>query len=170
MSDQVVIRPAKSPQDVAIISKLAYQIWRQHYTPIIGAAQVEYMLERFQSAEAITADLEAKRLEYHLVTCDHDPAGYMAFRMEEDRPCLFLSKFYVSCQHRGRGIGRAMLGKLIKIAAENDVNYIELTVNRHNKSSIAIYKNMGFQIVDSVCQDIGQGFVMDDHRLRLFLP
>ena len=41
------------------ISALAGEIWREHYTPIIGAEQVEYMLAKFQTAERI---LEVKSL------------------------------------------------------------------------------------------------------------
>ncbi|NCB47474.1 GNAT family N-acetyltransferase, partial [bacterium] len=32
--------------DAAELAGLAETIWREHYTPIIGAEQVEYMLER----------------------------------------------------------------------------------------------------------------------------
>lgn len=39
------------------IAGLAGEIWREHYTPIIGAAQVEYMLEKFQSADRIYSDI-----------------------------------------------------------------------------------------------------------------
>jgi hypothetical protein len=35
------------------IENLARAIWSQHYTPIIGASQVEYMVNNFQSFDAI---------------------------------------------------------------------------------------------------------------------
>ena len=37
---------AESTDDVALIATLADTIWRDHYTPIIGKGQVDYMMER----------------------------------------------------------------------------------------------------------------------------
>jgi len=36
---------------------LAREIWTDHYVPIIGQAQVDYMLDTFQREEAIAAQL-----------------------------------------------------------------------------------------------------------------
>ena len=53
MRNKIRITAAAGPRDIALIAGLARQIWTEHYTPIIGAAQVEYMLGRFQSQSAI---------------------------------------------------------------------------------------------------------------------
>lgn len=42
----VLVRVDRREQ-IAAVAALAREIWTQHYTPIIGAAQVAYMLERF---------------------------------------------------------------------------------------------------------------------------
>ncbi len=42
------------PQAVDVVSALAREIWSGHYTPIIGLAQVEYMLGAYQSSAAIS--------------------------------------------------------------------------------------------------------------------
>ena len=34
------------PEQIAAVAELAEEIWTQHYTPIIGPAQVLYMLEK----------------------------------------------------------------------------------------------------------------------------
>ena len=44
---------------VRAVAVLALEIWRQHYTPILGTAQVEYMLTRFQSVDAIDRNTSA---------------------------------------------------------------------------------------------------------------
>jgi diamine N-acetyltransferase len=51
------ILKVETNSQVATVAKLAREIWVQHFTPIIGDAQVEYMLHKFQSSEAIASQL-----------------------------------------------------------------------------------------------------------------
>lgn len=44
---------------------------------------------------------------------------------------------------------------------------IYLTVNKHNESSIAVYRKFGFRMADAVTTAIGGGFVMDDYIMEL---
>jgi hypothetical protein len=53
------IKRAKTREDAASIAGLARTIWTEHYTPIIGSSQVEYMLENIQSAEKIAEGMES---------------------------------------------------------------------------------------------------------------
>jgi hypothetical protein len=55
----------KSDEALGRVAELARETWMRHYTPIIGAAQVEYMLEKFQSAPAIAKQI-AEGFEYYL--------------------------------------------------------------------------------------------------------
>ena len=41
-----------------------------------------------------------------------------------------------------------------------------LTVNKGNDLGIRAYKGTGFQIVEAVVTDIGEGFVMDDYVME----
>ena len=94
--------------------------------------------------------------------------GYAACKNAEDY--LFLSKMYVHKDYRGRGISRCFLDEMINLAHnEYEVDKIRLTVNKNNAGSIAAYKKMGFDIVDSVVNDIGNGFVMDDYIMEKML-
>ena len=55
--------------DVALVAGLAEEIWNQHFVGIIGQGQVDYMLGKFQSAEAIAGQI-AEGYEYYLVRVD----------------------------------------------------------------------------------------------------
>ena len=59
------IKRAKTREDAASIAGLARTIWTEHYTPIIGSSQVEYMLENIQSAEKIAEAMESGS-EYYM--------------------------------------------------------------------------------------------------------
>jgi diamine N-acetyltransferase len=53
-------------KEIEKVASLAREIWTEHYTPIIGQEQVEYMLENFQSAGAIKEQIQTGVLYYLL--------------------------------------------------------------------------------------------------------
>ena len=140
---------------------MAREIWTAHYTPIIGPAQVAYMLERFQSEEAIARQIATGGYEYYLAP----DAGYLALVPDRDRQRVLLSKIYVREDRRGTGLGRAMVAQAETRCAELGCRELWLTVNKHNAGSIAFYERMGFRKTGAVVTDIGNGFVMDDWRM-----
>ena len=157
------------PEDTQRASELAAtarEIWTEHYTPIIGAAQVEYMLDKFQSAEAILRDISSNGYRYFIAYNGQKQAGYFAIKPDYDAGGLFLSKLYIKKSYRGLGISRLMLNKQILIAKENKLSHIWLTVNKNN-NSVKIYRKLGFEVVEEMVTDIGDGFVMDDYRMKL---
>ncbi|MGD2180300.1 GNAT family N-acetyltransferase [Lusitaniella coriacea] len=155
-----MIRIAETPNDIDIVSSLAGEIWREHYISIIGSAQVEYMLQEFQSVEAISKQI-AEGYKYFVISSDGIDCGYSSAKILDRE--IFLSKLYVKATFRGKGLGREAL-KFIEFRFNPEV--IRLTVNKNNTNSIAAYKKMGFEIVDEVVKDIGNGFVMDDFVLK----
>ncbi len=153
---------AKNKKAYSVIAQLADSIWREHYTPIIGAAQVSYMVNKFQSAQAIADQVKAG-IQYYLIFYNSQPAGYFAFEKKDGE--LFLSKFYVQKEHRGKGIGKAAMELIVREGEHLQCTQITLTVNKHNSASIKAYEKMGFHNLGGIVQDIGHGFVMDDFLL-----
>jgi ribosomal protein S18 acetylase RimI-like enzyme len=155
----VEIQRVETPGQIGHTAALAEEIWTEHYTPLIGSAQVAYMLERFQSAEAIGGAIERDGFRYYMI----GSAGYCAVRPEGDS--LFLSKLYIKKEYRGRGLA----GRLFRFALSEHpgTTRVWLTVNRGNTGAVKAYKKMGFIIEKEVVADIGGGFVMDDYLMSL---
>ena len=151
----------ESPEQIAAVAALARETWTQHYVPIIGAAQVEYMLAKFQSAEAIARQIAAEGYEYDLAP----GAGYLALVPDPAEKRLLLSKIYVKATRRGTGLGRTLAAFAEKRCGECGGNELWLTVNRNNLGSIAFYERLGFRKTQRLVTDIGGGFVMDDWRM-----
>ena len=156
----------ETPTQIAAVAALARETWTQHYGPLIGAAQVEYMLAKFQSAEAIARQIAGEGYEYYLAP----GAGYLALVPDRARQSVMLSKIYVRSSRRGTGVGRAMVDFAEKRAAELGGAELWLTVNKRNAGSIAFYEKMGFRKTAALATDIGAGFVMDDWRMAKRLP
>lgn len=152
--------------DIKTISTLANMIWNEYYVPIIGKEQVDYMLENFQSINAIKAQLKEGYL-YFLCADSQGYAGYFSVKPQNDNG-LFLSKIYLMKLSRGRGYSKLII-EFLKKFSQNKYTYINLTVNVNNVNSINIYKKLGFNIIDTQIADIGGGFVMDDYIMKMWL-
>ncbi|MBU1109922.1 MAG: GNAT family N-acetyltransferase [Candidatus Riflebacteria bacterium] len=159
-----IVRVVTSEQ-IEITAELADKIWREHYTPIIGTAQVDYMITKFQSPDAIRAQIDQNELTYYLLYSDREPAGYFAIQVKTEE--VFLSKLYVKSSLRKRGLAAKALGFIKNVAADNCLRRISLTINKNNSASLAAYERLGFKNEKAVVTDIGNGFVMDDFILVL---
>jgi GNAT superfamily N-acetyltransferase len=163
------IQPVRDARGIAMVARLADEIWREHYPPIIGTSQVNYMLERFQSEEAIAAQMAAG-CRYFLIVHRARPVGYVACEPESEAGRLFLSKLYVRRDERRRGLARAALGFLEALCRREGLGRIALTVNRHNAGSIRTYEQLGFHRAGTQVKDIGGGFAMDDYVMEKEVP
>lgn len=161
MDKNITIKTATS-QDASTIQMLAQEIWLQHYTPIIGKAQVDYMLDKFQSETAVKDQLSDGYI-YYIAYVDKTPCGYCGIKKENG---IFLSKLYVSQTHRGKGVGKALIKEILAYANQSRANRIWLTCNKNNTNTLSVYQKLGFNIIDKCVTDIGNGYVMDDYVLE----
>lgn len=159
----ISILPVKTDAEIHDIANLAEEIWHQHFTPIIGEAQVNYMVDKFQSYPAIKSQIEQEGYEYYQILSSHTLAGYIGTHPQED--ALFLSKLYIQKDCRGQHLATEALNFLIEICQKRKLKKIWLTCNKHNDHTLAVYDHLGFAITDEQVADIGNGFVMDDYIL-----
>jgi ribosomal protein S18 acetylase RimI-like enzyme len=158
----IKIKSAKTLSDFRQIETLADTIWRAHYIPIEGKAQIDYMLDKYQSVKAISEQIESG-YEYFMLILDENPVGYISIKQEGNT--LFLSKIYVLSAYRGKKIGKTAMQFIENKAKVYHSERIRLTVNKNNINSIKAYEKLGFVNVRPLVTDIGHGFVMDDYEM-----
>ena len=157
---------AETPEQVKKIAAMADEIWHEWFPSIISEGQIDYMLDKFQSEQAISRQLESEGYSYYIIMNGGKYLGYTAIRPDSDGR-LFLSKIYIKKEYRGKGHGRAVFEFLKELCRKNGYSAIWLTVNKHNDDSIAVYKKCGFRIIGEGVTDIGGGYVMDDYFFQL---
>lgn len=64
------------------------------------------------------------------------------------KPGIYLEDLFVKPEFRGKGIGKALLEKIISIAKERNYGRVEWSVLDWNESAIDFYKKMGAEILD----------------------
>ncbi|NVJ60494.1 MAG: GNAT family N-acetyltransferase [Gammaproteobacteria bacterium] len=160
----IQIEIANSIEQLTAIEKLAAKIWEEHYTPIIGPEQVQYMLSNFQTISAMQEQIARENYRYYSILTASQLIGYLSFKQNEQT--LFLSKLYIDKACRGKGFAHNALEFISDWGVKHHCNVIELTVNKYNSSSIAAYKKLGFTVTDEAVFDIGAGYVMDDYIMQ----
>ncbi|MEI7474042.1 MAG: GNAT family N-acetyltransferase [bacterium] len=148
---------------IEMVEELAKEIWSEHYTEIIGEAQVKYMVDKFQSQSAINQQIQ-QGLIYYLIKYKDNYIGYFAVEIKNKE--LFLSKLYIKAEYQNQGLGKQSFDFIEELAKEKKLMLISLNVNKNNINSIKAYKKYGFIIVNEIIQDIGNNFVMDDYAMQ----
>lgn len=161
--NELRIIPVTNEELIYSLSAIADEIWHEHFTPIIGEAQVNYMLQKFLSPEALIEQIN-NGYEYFLFSYEYTFAGFAGIHEEDSS--LFLSKLYVHKDFRGMKIASYMFRKFVDICKLRNLNKIWLTCNRFNKNTLAVYEHLGFRKTRTQVADIGNGFVMDDYIME----
>lgn len=160
--------------DIHVIKSMADVVFRNTYSSILTAEQVEYMMEWMyskQSLEKQFSDLNS----FFITWCNGIPVGYMSIQKEsitEDNITVYhLHKLYVMPEWQGRGVGELLFKKACEYATHNKNSAkarIELNVNRYNKA-VGFYLRMGMKIACEGDFPIGEGFYMNDYIMSLEL-
>lgn len=151
--------------DIPLLPELAGRIWRACYPGMIPEAQIEYMLGWMYAPDRIQEEMN-RGVTWELAERDNNTVGYLAWETDPSRGVLHLHKLYLAPEHHGLGWGQQMLHHAFEQARQSGARTVELGVNKRNERALKAYRRAGFEIVDSVCREIGQGWVMDDFILR----
>ena len=160
--------------DIHVIKSMADVVFRNTYSSILTAEQVEYMMEWMYSDKSLEkqfSDLHS----FFIAWYNGIPVGYMSIQKEsitEDNITVYhLHKLYVMPEWQGRGVGELLFKKACEYATHNKNSAkarIELNVNRYNKA-VGFYLRMGMKIACEGDFPIGEGFYMNDYIMSLKL-
>lgn len=77
---------------------------------------------------------------------------------------------YVHAKHRGKGVGRALLAELIRLAPERGVSVLLARIVEGNPGSLALHEALGFQTI-GLMRRVGEKFgrVLDVRLMDLHL-
>ncbi len=140
---------------------------------ILGLIQDLAEYERLPHEVVATEDLlrdhlfgEHPAAEVLIGELDGEPAGFALFFHNFStflgRPGIYLEDLYVRPEHRGHGIGRALLIRLGQIAQERECGRLGWSVLDWNEPSIGFYKSLGAVPMDDWTVYRVTGDALDD--------
>ncbi|MEP7181725.1 MAG: GNAT family N-acetyltransferase [Betaproteobacteria bacterium] len=149
--------------DLPDVQRLARTIWHRHYPGIITVAQIDYMLARGYSTDALAKFLTTLGAALLLAKVGGETVGFAASIPADEPATMKLDKLYVLQEHHGRGMGRTLIDAVAAAARAHGCTTVILNVNRQNVTAIRAYERCGFAIREAAVVDIGAGHVMDDY-------
>ena len=150
------IRPAV-PGDCETIAALILEL----------AEYEELAHEAVASADDLRRNLFGPRTFAEALMADWDGAAagfalfFHNFSTFRGRPGLYLEDLFVRPSHRGRGIGRALLARLGRMAVERGCGRLEWSVLNWNEPAIGFYRALGARPMDGWTV-----YRVDDESLR----
>lgn len=157
-----------SINDIETIQQLAAAIWPVAYNEILKTEQLDYMLQKFYSVDALKDQMLTKGHQFYLLKNDSLKALGFASVSQENEQTFKLQKLYVLPQEQGKNIGKKLLQATINFTLDHGGKKIVLNVNRYNKARF-FYEKIGFKMIDEVDIDIGNNYFMNDFVMELNL-
>jgi ribosomal protein S18 acetylase RimI-like enzyme len=153
-----------TPESLQIVRDIAAEVWPKTFAPILPPEQIPYMMKMMYAPEVMERE---QREGYHFaaLVVDGTPSGYISWSPYHGETAK-LHKVYLLTSCQGKGFGRMMLDYASEVCRAAGFDTLRLNVNKHNERAIAVYLKNGFRTVESVKNDIGGGFFMDDYVME----
>ena len=142
MEKQFLIRPA-APADVPELLRLIKGLadYEKLADQAVGTAPMlsNALFGAKPSAEALIAERDGRAVGFALF--------FTTFSTFLCKPGIYLEDVFVEPEHRGAGIGKALLRRLAQLAEERDCGRLEWRVLDWNEPSIRFYESLGARLL-----------------------
>jgi GNAT superfamily N-acetyltransferase len=137
------IRPAR-PEDGEVLANLARELAvyekLEHYARATPDDFRRHLFGPHPAAEASLAEVEGQPVGYAL--------WFFTFSTFRGQAGLYLEDLFVRPEFRGRGIGKALLATLARLAIERGCGRLEWSVLNWNTPAIGFYRALGARPMD----------------------
>lgn len=155
--------------DVVLIQEIASVTWPDAFRDILSQEQIRYMLERIYNTEILTAAINDPNQSFWLFKMDGKAYGFAGIEHHYGgMKTTKLHKLYVRPDAQGMQAGKKLIAHISEEARKAGSKRIILNVNRYNKA-IGFYEYLGFKILYSEDINIGNGYLMEDYVMELYL-
>ncbi len=151
--------------ELQIIQVLAKKIWPVSFRDMISSEQIDYMLEWMYNMDTLEENYRKGHV-YSLYSKNNKAIAFVSHEIIASKSTIRIHKLYVNPDYQKKGIGRLLYTYIYDIGASAKLNSLELYVNRTNPA-VEFYKSIGFEIVEEVDLDIGNGFFMNDYLMKI---
>lgn len=157
----VIIKSA-GKDEAEFISKIGQQSYNETYPAILTQEQIDFMLNKNYTVDAIQALMDSGQ-DFYLLYEDAVPKGFVAVQNKE-QSILRIEKLYLLAEDKGKGYGTKLLNFVADLAKSRDLKLLELNVNRGNPA-YHFYLKQNFVVTEVV--DIPYyGYILDDYVMQ----
>ncbi|GAT66687.1 GCN5 family N-acetyltransferase [Planomonospora sphaerica] len=140
-----LIRPAE-PGDIDVLHRFVVELAEVEEFPGEVTARPQDLAEALFGPRPVA--------EAVVAMVDGEPAGFALFYPTYStivgRPGIHLDDLYVRPEHRGSGLGQALLGHLAQLAVERGCGRLEWWVLRTNDPALRFYRRLRARELDEI--------------------
>lgn len=127
---------------------------------VIGSTVTFDLVTRTIEEQERWLTARAGALEVVVAEIDGTVVGFASLSPYRDRPAYrptVENSVYVHADHRGEGVGRALLAEILEVAEARGFHSVIARVVGDHQASIALHRSLGFELV-GVEREVGRKF------------
>ena len=158
--------PVATEKQIREIENTARGVWHGCYRDIFSDEKIRYLLQKFQSEDALKQQIRDNYIFYMLLV-DNELAGYLCFKNNGDH--IFIQNLYVLEEYRRMGLARRAVMQLDRMVSGEEfrnIKKLKLRINRDNLQAIDVCEKLGFRKTRSIDTDMGNGFYCNDYLME----
>ena len=129
-------------------------LWLETYSPILPEKQILFLLDKYFSKDGLE---KYRGLGYQYFRID-DVGVLVYVHRETD---VYMDKLYLLPQARGKGYAAFAFAEMAKLGKP-----ITLNVNQANERALKCYRKNGFEVVEKIAIDLGNGMTNYDYVMQ----
>lgn len=155
------------------LQEISCQTFKESYATYNTEEDMEAYIKEYFNETSLKYSINDKQTLFYLAKEANEIVAYIKTNFKSipnaslQGKGIELERIYVLKSCIGKGLGDLLLQKAIKVAIENQCDYLWLGVWEHNIRAISFYKKNGFQIIGEHQFLLGKD-VQKDHLM--FLP
>src|SRR5690606_8232135 len=119
---------AATAADLAVVHRLAHDIWWPTYGSYLTHDQISLMLELIYEEEALQEQLKDGQRFTVAIRGDDTAVGFVGFQPKHTKTepkIMRIEKLYVAPSEQGKGTGKLLIGYVAQIALADGCSYLE---------------------------------------------
>lgn len=129
-------------------------LWLETYSPILPEKQILFLLDKYFSKDGLE---RYRGLGYKYFRLDD--VGVLVYAERETD--VYMDKLYLLPQARGKGYAAFAFAEMAKLGKP-----ITLNVNQANERALKCYRKNGFEVVEKIAIDLGNGMTNYDYVMQ----
>lgn len=97
------------------------------------------------SEQGLEAELSNEQAFFFVAVISGEVAAYMGMHIVLDE--CYIANVAVGNSYRRKGLGEALVKNALRVADENNCQFISLEVRKSNSKAISLYRKCGFEVL-----------------------
>lgn len=133
-----------------LLQEISIETFNDTFKDQNSAANMNAYLERAFNLKQLEKELSTISSNFFFIYYNDEPAGYLKVNLNDAQSekmgdeSLEIERIYIRNKFQGKGLGKYLINKAIKLAIEQSKKMIWLGVWERNDNAIGFYKKLGF--------------------------